>query len=104
MAVDARTKRVMRGTILKLVYQKHERQETRFMLRTLMAALDDLAFRVYENLVVELLQDLSDRGYLRFTQTRDRKTEETSIYGIQLTPSGRDLVERIQSDPAVDVE
>jgi len=104
MAADARTKRVMRGTILKLTYQKHERQETRFMMRTLMAALDDLAFRVYEDLVMELLQDLGDRGYLRFTEIKDRKKGTVLISEIQLTPAGRNIVERINNDPAVDVE
>lgn len=104
MAIDPRTKCVMRGTILRLVYQKHERQETRFMVRTLMSALDDLAFRVYEDLVTELVQDLGDRGYLKFTEIKDRKKGTVSISEIQLTPTGRNIVEGIQADAAVDVE
>jgi hypothetical protein len=104
MAVDPRTKKVMRGAIIKLVYQKYERQETRFNSRTLMAALDDLAFRVYENLVFELLQALADSGYLTCEELRDGKTGEKQYMKIQLTRNGRDLYEGIITDPAVDVE
>ena len=103
-AVDPKTKRVIRGAILRLAYQKHERQEHRFETRTLLAALDDLGFHVYENLVDELIQDLGDSGYLNYrVQVRDRKAGERTSVEIQLTPAGRKLVEGLTSDASVDV-
>jgi hypothetical protein len=101
--IDFATKRVIRGVILKLIYQKHERQETRFRDLTLLAALDQLSFHVYLNLVCELLQDLSDRGLLKFESDRNRRTGVVTMWGIQLLPPGRDVVERYRFDPAVDV-
>jgi hypothetical protein len=101
--IDFATKRVMRGVILKLIYQKHERQETRFRDLTLLAALDQLSFRVYEDLVRELLQDLSERGLLKFESEKNRKTGAVAIWAIQLTPLGRDIVEGYVKDAAVDV-
>jgi len=92
MPVDPTTKRVMRGTVLKLTYQKHERQEHRFRDETLLIALDQLSFNVHLDLVRELIQDLGDRDYLKFNSTRNRKTGEMVISEIQLTPDGRDLV------------
>lgn len=103
MAVDAKTKRNMRGAILKLVYQKNERQETRFRDQTLLAALDDLAFSVYLNLVHELLQSLSDSGLVKYKEDKDRKTGELSISQIQLTPRGRSIVEGAETDSSVNV-
>jgi hypothetical protein len=101
--IDFATKRVMRGVILKLVYQKHERQETRFRDLTLLAALDQLSFHVYEDLVRELLQDLSDRSFLKFEWERNRKSGVIAMWGIQLTPGGRDIVEGYTKDAAVDM-
>jgi hypothetical protein len=103
VAISAGMKRNMRGAILKLVYQRHERQEERFWLKNLQTALAGLDFRAYENVVVELLQDLSDRGFVKFDEKRDGKTGDLQISRIMLTPRGRNVVERIESDPAVDV-
>src|SRR3989304_1641916 len=93
----------MRGTGLKLTYQKHELQEHRSRDETLLIALDQLSFNVHLDLVRELIQDLGDRDYLKFNSTRNRKTGEMVISEIQLTPDGRDLVERIRTDQAVEV-
>ncbi len=93
----------MRGAILKLVYQKHERQETRFRDQTLLAALDDLAFRVYLNIVHELLQSLNDSGLVKYKEEFDRRTGEMTISQIQLTPRGRAIVEGEETDGSVNV-
>jgi hypothetical protein len=103
LAVDAGTKRNMRGAILKLIYQKHERQETRFRDKTLLAALDKLAFHVYLNLVHELLQNLSDSGLVKYKEDEDGTTGELTISQIQLTPRGRSIVERAETDSSVNV-
>lgn len=103
MDIDPKTKRNMRGAILKLIYQKHERQETRFRDATLLAALDDLAFRVYMNTVHEQLQTLKDAGLITYGEKYDRRTGELTISEIQLTPRGRNIVEGAEADKLVDV-
>jgi hypothetical protein len=105
--VDRDTKRNLRGAILKLVYQKRERQESRFRSQTLCAALDQLSYEVHLDLVHEMLQDLSDSGYLTYTSNRGsrewQRKGELVLSDIQLTPAGRNLVEGIETDPAIDI-
>ncbi len=104
MALDALTKRHARGVILKLVLQKHERQEHRFSDVTLLAALDRLSFSLYLDALRELLQDLKERDLLTFSEGKSRKTGEVTICEIQLRPRGRDVLEGNETDKAVDVE
>ena len=106
MTLDFQTKRAAREAILKLVYQKAEAQEHRYDDVRLLSALDQLAFVLYRDVIHELLQDLSDRGYIAYQQDRKlfRKKGELSIHSIQLTPRGRDIVEGIERDPAIGVE
>lgn len=104
MRIDAVIKRRVRGVILRLVLQKHERQEHRYDDYALLAALDRLSFELYLDAVRELLQDMQDRDLLSFKQSKDRKTGEISITGVQLRPRGRNLLEGYDTDPAVEVE
>lgn len=104
MRIDATIKRRVRGVILKLVQQKHERQEHRYDDYALLAALDRLSFELYLDAVRELLQDMQVRDLISFTQKKDRKTGETSISAVQLRPRGTDLLEGYATDPAVEVE
>ncbi len=101
MAVSPGTKRVMRGVIIKLIYQKHESQEESFRDWTLMEALDQLSFKVYLNLVHELLQGLSDAGFVKYREHDDPKTGDTVIAEIQLTHSGRKIAERVATDSSI---
>jgi len=104
MSPEAQYKRRLRGMILKLVYENHERQEHRLDDITLTGVLERLQFDVYVNLVRETLQDLGERGLLTFQEVRDRKRGVYSIRKIQISPLGRDLVERTKTDPAIDME
>lgn len=79
MRVDAIVKRRVRGVILKLVLQKHERQEHRYDDYTLLAALDRLSFELYLDIVREILQDMEERDLIAFEERKNRKTGETAI-------------------------
>lgn len=101
---DVQFKRRLRGVILKLIAQNHDRQDTRLDDVTLTGVLERLQYDVYVDLVRTTLQDLGDRGLLEFTADRNRKTGANSIRKIQITPKGRDLVEGTTSDAAIDID
>ncbi|HLZ93361.1 MAG TPA: hypothetical protein VKQ28_16775 [Candidatus Acidoferrum sp.] len=102
--INAQMKRRLRGKILSLIYENHESQRTRLDDITLAGVLERLGFDVYGNLVRELLQDLGERGCLKFNQEKNRVNGEVSIRQIQILPRGRDVVEKTVGDAAVDVE
>ena len=101
---DPQMKRRLRGVILKLIAQNHEKQEHRLDDITLTGVLERLQYDVYVDLVRTTLQDLEERGLLDFAQDRNRKTGEIFIRKIQILPKGRDLVEATITDPAIDVD
>jgi hypothetical protein len=104
MSATPQQKRRLRGMILQLVYENHEKQKHRLDDVTLTGVLERLQFDVYTNLVRELVQDLGERKFLTFDETRDRDSGRVAIRKIQISPSGRDIVEKTIKDLAVDVE
>ena len=101
MSTQSEQKRRLRGVVLELLQQNHERQRPRHSDYTLMAAMDRLSYEIYLDLVRELLQDLADRGYVKLDELRNEKTGEVSMRRIQITPLGKNLVEGIAKDQAV---
>jgi hypothetical protein len=61
----------------------------------------DLGCDVGENELITVLQDLFDRGYVVYSEKKNRFTNRVEISLIQLTPKGRDLGERTTEDLAV---
>lgn len=106
MKIDIATKRAAREAILKLIYQKHERQEHRYDDQRLLFALDQLSFRLYLDAVHTLLQELSDSRYVTYSENREqlRKNGELYISDIQLTPDGRKIVEKLKRDPSIGLD
>lgn len=104
MSTNAQIKRRLRGEILKLVYENHERQNTRLDDITLAGVLERLGFDVYVNLVQEILEDLCERGCVKYEEEKNRITGKKSLRKIQILPRGRDVIEKTISDAAVDVE
>jgi len=104
MIHTAQQKRRMRGVILKLIYENHEAQAARVDDVTITGVLERLQFDVSVNMIREILQDLKDRGFLRYAETRNRFSGAKSIGKIEITAAGRDIVEKTTVDPAVDVE
>ena len=80
--------------MLELVFERHHNQQTRFSDVTLWSMLLRVGFSLGQDEVVTVLQDLCDRGYVRFEEEKNRRTGRTTIALIQVTPKGRDLVER----------
>lgn len=90
-----------RGVVLQFVYTNHREQLARMDDVALWGLMLDMGYGVGQNNVLTLLQDLSDRGYLSFNEKLNRVTGRTEISKIQITPGGRDLVERTREDAAV---
>ena len=100
-ALTAAQNQRLRGVILELVHDGHQRQEPRLDDLSLYLALSDLRNDVSRNDTLTLVQDLGDRGYLKYVQERNEYTGRVTVHQIQITPKGRDLVELIARDPAV---
>jgi hypothetical protein len=92
--------RVLRGSILKLLRARHNTQLSRMDDVALTHALISLAFRVDVRAVVTLLQDMQQRGYVRYDQRRDSITLRVRVEKIELLPMGRDIVEENIPAPA----
>ncbi len=101
MGIDAALNKRLRGVIIEVLYGRHAAQLARADHVMLWHTMQDLGCDVGENEVVTLLQDLSDRGCLRYTEKRNRLTNRAEISLIQLTPRGRDLGEGTLADPAI---
>jgi hypothetical protein len=101
MAPDTAQIKRLRGAIVEVLYTRHQAQQSRVDHVALWHILHDLGCDVGEYDVLTQLQDLSDRGYLKFEERKDRRTNRVDISLIQLTSRGRDLREETIADPAV---
>ncbi|MFQ5696272.1 MAG: hypothetical protein ACE5HB_09810 [Terriglobia bacterium] len=97
-------KRRLRRVILQLVYENQESQRHRLDDITLHSALDRLHHDVSRNGVRTVLQDLRERGFLRFVSEKNVDTGKVALRKIEITPGGRDIVEGTKQDPAVEPE
>ena len=100
-AVDAANAKRTRGVVIELLYARHAAQQPRADHVALWHMLTDLGCDVGEADTLTHLQDLYDRGYITFTQKKNRWTNRYEISLIQLTPRGRDLYESTIEDAAV---
>ena len=87
-----------------LLCTNHDQQKSRFDGVALWSALvRGLSFDVSQNELFTILQDLKDRGYVRFEQPKNKKTGEVAIMQIELCARGRDLLEGTIEDRAVEL-
>jgi hypothetical protein len=101
-AIERNKRRRIRGAILQFVCDNHYAQRPHMDDVSLWGVLMDLQFPVEgQNEVISLLQDLSERGYLSFTEKKNRVNGRTEISRIAITPAGRDLVDHSKEDLAV---
>ena len=99
----AKAKR-LRGAILELLRTNHDGQQARFDSTSLWSALvRGLGFDASRNEVKTTLQDLCGRQYVIFQEKKNKDTGEVSIWQIELTPKGRDLLEETIIDAAVEL-
>lgn len=101
MQPDVAQNKRTRGVIIEVLYTRHAAQQHRADHVLLWHILLDLGCDVGEDDVITQLQDLADRGYLTYQESRDRRTRRVGISTIQLTSKGRDLREETIKDPAV---
>ncbi len=106
MGTDVELLKQLRGSILMLVNNRHVAQQSRADHILLWRMLQDLRFSIGESELITICQDLADRGFLKYEESRDkdqhgRPTTRVSLYKLQLTPAGRDLCEGTTSNPAI---
>jgi DNA-binding PadR family transcriptional regulator len=90
-----------RGVILQFIDSNHFQQLSRMDDVEMWGMMMDMGYRVGQDYVMTLLQDLSDRGYVSFQTEMNRRSGRTHLNQIQITPRGRDVVNRLIQDPAV---
>ena len=98
---QARKNTRYRGVILQVVYNNHADQMARMDDLELWGFLQGVNVHIGQNAVLSLLQDLRERGYLKFVDKQNRISGRTEISLIEICSPGRNLVERIAVDPAV---
>jgi hypothetical protein len=95
--------RQLRAAILKLVYENQQEQRSRLRVIQLAGALSRLFYEFEDlNELKAVLQDLKERGYVQFTEEREKFSRKVEFGPISITPDGRDLVELTNKDAAVD--
>ncbi len=99
--IDAAQNKRLRGVVIEMLYARHLAQLHRADHVMVWSLVRDVGCDVGENDVITILQDLSDRGCLNYTEKRNRLTNRVEISMIQLTPRGRDLGEGTIQDPAI---
>jgi hypothetical protein len=97
--LDAVQERFLRGRLLRLVYLNHNAQRTRLTSVALHAVLHSEGFGFTEDHVLTQLQDLQDRGYIRYHQVR--RGARMHLFDIELTSAGRDCQTGLKPDAAV---
>ena len=90
-----------RGAVLGFIYTGHTELLSRMDNMMLWGLMQELGFGVGQDEVLTLLQDLRERGYLKFEEKKNRLSGRTEISKIAITPAGRDVVERIKDDAGV---
>lgn len=102
--IEPKTARYLRGLVLRLIYLNHNRQRARLSSTQIRGALQIEGYNQFgRDDVLTVLQDLKDRGYVRYKQMRDAD-ERVYLFEIELTAQGRDLCDLITEDPAVLVQ
>jgi hypothetical protein len=101
MQPDVEAKKRIRGVIIDVLYGRHANQLSRVDHVALWHILINLGCDLGEDEMLTQLQDLFDRGYVSFNESRDRRSNRPQIFRIQLTSRGRDLREQTITDKAV---
>ena len=101
--LEADNTRQLRAAVLQIIYSNQQNQRSRLRFTPLYGAITRLGFDVSINVLVTVLQDLKERGYIKYTRDEDayRESRKTVISEIQILPEGRDVVEKTTADPAV---
>lgn len=101
--LQADNTRQLRAAVLQIIYGNQQNQRSRLRFTPLYGAIARLGFDVSTNELITVLQDLQERGYVKYTrdEAQYRDYRKTVISEIQILPAGRDLVEKTNADAAV---
>jgi hypothetical protein len=95
------TKR-LRGAILEVLNDNHRAQKPRLDLSVIWAVLQKLGHNdLFKNDLVTVLQDLKGRSYITFDLKREEWSGDIRVSKIEITPSGRDVLEGTIEDRSV---
>ena len=97
------TRKRLRGQILELLDENHSQQRSRFTDVVLWGVLQRLKYDVSQNEVLTLLEDLHDRGYVKYSSVKNAQSGVRRLSQIEITPDGRDVLEGTRQDDAVHV-
>lgn len=101
--LEPKAARQLRGLILTMVYVNHNRQRTRLTSTVIGGTLHSEGYQFSRQDILTMIQDMRERGYLRFQSMRDDDSH-LFIFEIELTSAGRDLVDGLRTDPAVQTQ
>src|SRR5262245_49168745 len=101
--IDTAKLRRWRGVILEMVWQNHHDQGTRYDYSSLWAMMREFGHDIGLNTVLTLLQDLKDSGHLTFREKKNDWTNDVEISEIEITRAGRNVVEKITKDDAIQI-
>ncbi len=101
---DPQAARHLRGLILRLIYLNHNAQRKRLTSTVIRGTLEREGWGFDPEDVITMLQDLKERGYIRFKSVRVPVFPNVHLFEIELLPPGRDLCDGIGEDAAVQVQ
>ena len=97
---DLKRKRKFRLLVLDMISRRHAEQGERMDDLELFHMLKSWGAEAEINDVVTILQELGDRGYVRFRQYRNKFSGRTSLTDIEICAKGQDIVDGSTTDPA----
>lgn len=98
--------RQLRGLLLRLVYVNHNTQASRTNSTLLWAVVQREGYDFTRDDVLTMLQDLRERGYIRYEQhyEGEGRTRRLRLFNIEMAPAGRDIIDGLKADAAVQVD
>ena len=93
--------RIFRGLVLSALYSRHNVQGRRMDDVELTHTLWSMASQATLNDVLTILQEMQGRGWVSFSQFRNRLTDRIELSHIEILHPGRDLVEGTANNAAV---
>lgn len=98
--IDPLAERQLRGLLLRLLFVNHNMQQRRLTSTMLDSVLKREGHQFTREDVVTQLQDLKDRGYVRFEQVR-MENYRVHLFNIEITSIGRDVFVGNRPDPMI---
>jgi DNA-binding PadR family transcriptional regulator len=102
--IQAEFNRRLRRAILDILRDVEKNQTALLDAITLTGVLERLHYDVSVNEIRSLLQDMQERGLIEFQKFKDKETGKIRLQKIKMLPRGRDVLDGIEKEPAVDMD